>query len=88
MTSSPVAGVQVDPNVLRAANLAQVLSLLSDPRDPRGVRHPIGVVIALAAGAVAAGSRSYTAIAQWAQDVGSGVGMARMRVLRRDELFL
>lgn len=38
--------------------LWHVLSTVPDPRDPRGVRHPISVIVVLAIGAVLAGCRS------------------------------
>jgi predicted transposase YbfD/YdcC len=39
---------------------------LPDPRDQRGLRHPLWAVILVAASAVVAGADSYAAIAQWA----------------------
>ena len=41
-----------------------------DPRRAQGRRHPLPVVLALAAGAVLCGARGYKAIAAWAQDLG------------------
>ncbi|MFJ6687052.1 ISAs1 family transposase [Streptomyces werraensis] len=38
------------------------------PRDPRGVRHPLVVVLALTAGAVLAGARSLLAVGEWVAD--------------------
>ena len=81
-TSSPVVGTRVDPLVLRAANLVHLLSMVRDPRDPRGVRHPLVNVLALALGAVAAGHRSVVAISEWAQDVGEEV-LALVGLLNR-----
>lgn len=46
----------------------QVLGQVPDPRDPRGVRHSIGAVLAVAVAAVLAGARSFTAIGEWAAD--------------------
>jgi predicted transposase YbfD/YdcC len=37
-----------------------------DPRKPRGVRHQLSTILILAAGAVLAGCRSFTAIGEWA----------------------
>lgn len=69
----PIVGQLVDatgePDVDRPTLLSAMRSV-PDPRDPRGVRHPIGVVLAIAACAVIAGARSYVAIAQWAADAG------------------
>lgn len=58
-----------EPDVDRPTLLA-ALRAVPDPRDRRGVRHPIGVVLAIAACAVIAGARSYVAIAQWAAEAG------------------
>lgn len=41
---------------------------VSDPRRVRWVDHPVSVVLALCAGAVVAGMRSFTAIAGWVAD--------------------
>ena len=41
-----------------------------DPRRAQGRRHPLPVVLALAAGAVLCGARGYKAIAAGAQDLG------------------
>ncbi|MGA5135434.1 transposase family protein [Streptomyces olivoreticuli] len=47
--------------------LAERLVRLTDPRRRRGVRHPFVAVLLIAASAVVAGARSYTAIGQWAR---------------------
>ncbi|MER5602873.1 ISAs1 family transposase [Streptomyces sp. NPDC002265] len=39
-----------------------------DPRDPRGVRHPLAVVLALTACAVLAGATSLPAVGEWIAD--------------------
>ncbi|MEU3316902.1 transposase family protein [Streptomyces sp. NPDC006662] len=44
------------------------LAAVRDPRRTRGRRHPIALVLALAARAVPAGARSLAAIAEWASD--------------------
>jgi predicted transposase YbfD/YdcC len=48
-----------------AGGLAAALADLPDPRARRGVRHRLTVVVLAAVCAVIAGSRSYTAIAEW-----------------------
>jgi predicted transposase YbfD/YdcC len=58
------------------ANRRDLLELLvgvSDGRPGQGRDHPVAAVLALAAAAVVAGSRSFTAIAGWAADVPAGV---------------
>jgi hypothetical protein len=48
--------------------LLPVLAAVPDPRARRGVRHRLAVILGLAACAVLAGARSFTAIAEWAAD--------------------
>lgn len=54
--------------------LLAALSAVPDPRDPRGVRHEMGVILALGLCAVLAGARSFTAIGEWA---GAASGQVR-----------
>ncbi|MFJ7496746.1 ISAs1 family transposase [Streptomyces sp. NPDC097727] len=65
------------------------LRLLPDPRRRRGVRHPFVAVLLVAASAVVAGARSYTAIGQWSANApqhalarlgARGVGALSVRV--------
>ena len=53
--------------------LLATLGAVPDPRDPRGVRHALPVVLAMTAAAVLAGARSFTAIGQWVADQGQDV---------------
>lgn len=57
-----------DPTRNDRPGLLVVLGQVRDPRKRRGVRHSLGCVLALAACAVLAGARSFTAIAEWAAD--------------------
>jgi predicted transposase YbfD/YdcC len=50
------------------ASVLPVLAVVPDPRARRGVRHRLGVILGLAACAVLARARSFTAIAEWAAD--------------------
>ena len=50
------------------AGFLEVLDLVPDPRARRGVRHRLTAILAVALSAVCAGSRSFTAIAEWAGD--------------------
>jgi DDE_Tnp_1-associated len=50
-------------------DLLLALSVVSDPRKSRGVRHQLITVLAAAACAVLAGARSYVAISEWAHDL-------------------
>lgn len=57
---------RLDPDHL--GDLRRYLAVVPDPRDPRGIRHALASILALAAAAVAAGAESLTAIAEWATD--------------------
>ncbi len=54
-------------------DLLELLAGVSDGRAGQGRDHPVTAVLALAAAAVVAGSRSFAAIAGWAADVPAGV---------------
>lgn len=56
-----------------AADLLTQLEAVSDPRKPRGVRHRISCLLALATVAVLAGARSFTAIGEWVDDASQEV---------------
>jgi len=47
--------------------LIDLLRTLVDPRKPRGVRHPVVTIVAVATCAALSGARSFNAIAEWAQ---------------------
>jgi predicted transposase YbfD/YdcC len=49
-------------------DLLERLAQVPDPRDPRGVRHPLVTVLALTACAVLAGARSLLAVGEWVAD--------------------
>jgi hypothetical protein len=49
-------------------DLVDLFAVVADPRDQRWVEHPLAVVLALCAGAVVAGMKSFTAIAGWVAD--------------------
>ncbi|MFI9630623.1 transposase family protein [Streptomyces sp. NPDC052042] len=48
--------------------LLERLAQVPDPRDPRGVRHPLVTLLALTACAVLAGARSLLAVGEWVAD--------------------
>jgi predicted transposase YbfD/YdcC len=64
-----VAGLEVPDPLAAAPGLAAVLSTVTDPRQRRGVRHGLVTVLSVAVCAVAAGARSFVAIAEWAADL-------------------
>jgi predicted transposase YbfD/YdcC len=49
-------------------DLVDLFAVVDDPRDQRWVEHPLAAVLALCAGAVVAGMKSFTAIAGWVAD--------------------
>ncbi len=49
------------------------LGAVPEPRDPRGVRHPLPVILAVTAAAVLAGAPSFTAIGESVADQGQPV---------------
>jgi hypothetical protein len=55
-------------NLRHAADLRDYFSMITDPRDARGVRHSLAAMLGMAAVAVATGARSITAIWEWAAD--------------------
>src|SRR5512133_893188 len=60
----------------RDPHLLAYLATIPDPRAPRGHRHPLIAILAMAAAAVLAGARSMTAIAEWAADTPQSVRAA------------
>lgn len=61
--------------------LIDVFSQIPDPRDPRGVRHPLSAILALTVLAMLTGVKSLTAIAQFGRD--KGIGLAHALGFRR-----
>lgn len=47
--------------------LLEVLAAVPDPRDPRGLRYPMGLLLAIAVLATAAGMRGFAGYATWAR---------------------
>src|SRR5262245_55768601 len=56
--------------------LLEVLAQIPDPRNPKGVRHPLPALLALAVLAMLTGAQSYTAIAQFGRDKGFALAFA------------
>jgi predicted transposase YbfD/YdcC len=50
------------------SRLLELLGMVPDPRKRRGVRHSVAAILAIAAAAVLAGSRSVRAIGEWAAE--------------------
>ena len=53
--------------------LLEALASVPDPRDPRGVRHPLTAVLSLAVVAMLAGMKSLAAISQFGRDRGAAL---------------
>jgi hypothetical protein len=57
-------------------SLLDVLATVPDPRDNRGIRHPLPAVLGLAVVAMLTGCKSYQAIAQFGRDKGPALAHA------------
>lgn len=83
----PQEGIpMIDVNRLpmeQEGGLMQLLNNMTDPRKPRGVRHPVGTVVAVAVCAALSGARSFSAIAQWAKTL-SAEALSKMGAKRPD----
>ena len=64
-----MGGLELPDPITVAAELRTALAQVTDPRKPRGVRHGLVVVLTTAVCAVAAGARSFVAIAEWVADL-------------------
>jgi hypothetical protein len=64
-----VGGVELPDPVVFALGLRDALGGVVDPRKRRGIRHGLVVVLTAAVCAVAAGARSFVAVAEWIADV-------------------
>jgi hypothetical protein len=56
--------------------LLDVLAQVPDPRDPRGIRHPLHAILSLAVLAMMTGVKSYSGIAQFGRDRGTALAHA------------
>ena len=73
----------------RSQYLLDLLAQVPDPRKRRGRRHPLAGLLAVGIAAVVAGSRSFTAIGQWAADAGPEVlaGLGAVRGAAEESTF-
>ena len=59
-----------------ALSLIEALATVPDPRDPRGVRHPLTAILSLTVVAILAGMKSLAAISQFGRDRGAAFAHA------------
>lgn len=64
------------------SGLLKVLATVPDPRDPRGLRYPMAMLLAMAILATAAGMRGFTGYASWARNASPEV-LARLGLTKR-----
>jgi predicted transposase YbfD/YdcC len=64
-----LGGVELPDPVALAPALGVVLGKVTDPRKARGIRHRLVVLLTVTVCAVAAGARSFVAVAEWVADL-------------------
>jgi hypothetical protein len=64
-----VGGVELPDPVVLAPALSVVLEKLADPRKARGIRHRLAMLLTVTVCAVAAGARTFVAVAEWVADL-------------------
>jgi predicted transposase YbfD/YdcC len=74
--TAQVGGVGLPDPVALVPGLRAALGAVVDPRKRRGVRHRLVVVLTAAVCAVAAGVRSFVAVAEWVADLPAEVAAA------------
>jgi predicted transposase YbfD/YdcC len=70
-----VGGLDLPDPVIVAPGLQAALAGMVDPRQRRGIRHGLTVVLTAAVCAVTAGARSFVAVAEWVADLPSDLAV-------------
>ena len=65
---SPASVAQIDFNTADLSSLIRRIETITDPRDPRGVRHGFATTLVLIACATLAGNKSLVAISEWCEN--------------------
>lgn len=68
LSSAAATGYDLRIEAADCGRLLELLALVPDPRQRRGVRHSVAGVLAIAAAAVLAGSKSVLAVGEWAAE--------------------
>lgn len=68
-----LAGVELPASDVLVPTLSAALGKVTDQRKARGIRHRLAVVLTVTVCAVAAGARSFVAVAEWVADLPSSV---------------
>jgi hypothetical protein len=71
-----LGGVELPDPVVLAPALSVVLGTVTDPRKARGIRHRLVVLLTVTVCAVAAGARSFVAVAEWVADLPESLTLA------------
>ena len=68
-----LAGVELPASDVLVPTLSAALAKVRDQRKARGIRHRLAVVLTVTVCAVAAGARSFVAVAEWVAELPSSV---------------
>jgi hypothetical protein len=75
-TAQVILVVRWEGKALSGLSLMEALASVPDPRQPRGLRHPLTAILSLTVVATLAGMKSLEAIAQFGRDRGQALAFA------------